>query len=56
MSPGTISVLQLPVELNPSLQNHLLLSRWWSDVIGLCYICNIFLPQKDYFSDVFDIP
>lgn len=47
-SRGTISVLQIPAEINPSLQYDVLLSRrLWSDVIGLCHICDILLPQKD---------
>lgn len=47
-SHGTISVLQIPAEINPSLHYHVLLSRrLWSDVIGLCHICDILLPQKD---------
>lgn len=57
MNPGTISVLQLPVELIPSPQYLLLLSRrWWSDVIGMCYMCVILLPQKEKMGNTLDIP
>lgn len=49
MSPGNISVLQCtsaPVELIPSLQYLLLLSRRRSYVIGI-YVCHPFTSERE---------